>query len=344
MTHKERVYAAIGHKAADRTPKGETWIDGVLANKLLGAAYPPDYQHFERDLRVRRLLNMDLINVGDWPYKIIGEDKQGNPLYLSAYGYEFITGATKHVVKPPLENICDAKNYTKPDINNVNPEMVRRFAAETDLFVFGQIGGPVSMLDEMFPMEDYLAYCLTNTDDIGLITEKVMEYEVEKALLFIDNGAEAIFFADDIAFNSGTLLPPYLMDVLVFPFYYKAVAEIRKHKDVPVFFHSDGNINSAMEKIIDCGFCGVQSLQPSAGMDIGQIKELYGDALCLWGNIDLDYVMTFANPGEVARTVRDTIRVAGGGGGYILSTCNSMVDCIPPENALAMALAAESDT
>lgn len=341
MTGRERVSAAISRKPADRTPKGETWIDGILANKLLNADYPLDYQHYERDLRVRRLLNMDLVNAGDWPQTAIGEDENGNTLYLSAYGYEFISGATKHVVKPPLEDIGDAKDYLKPDIKSVNPETVGRFAAETDLFVFGQIGGPVSMLDEMFPMEDYLAYCITDTDKIGLITEKVMEYEVEKAKLFIDNGADGIFFADDIAFNNGTLLPPYLMETLVFPFYYRAVAEIKKYKDLPVFFHSDGNINSVIPKIIDCGFCGLQSIQPSAGMDIGRVKELYGDALCLWGNIDLDYVMTFAAPDEVERVVKETIRVAGAGGGYILSTCNSMVGSIPPENALAMARAAE---
>ena len=36
---------------------------------------------------------------------------------------------------------------------------------------------------------------------------RIMEYEIEEAKLFIDNGADAIFFADDIAaVNSGFIL------------------------------------------------------------------------------------------------------------------------------------------
>ena len=110
---------------------------------------------------------------------------------------------------------------------------------------------------------------------------------------------------------------------------------------MPVFLHSDGNLNSVMDEIVNCGFDGIQSLQPSAGMDIQEIKEKYGDRLCLWGNIDLDYIMCFGSREEVKADVRRTIDIAGPGGGFILSTCNTMVDIIPPENIFAMMEEAE---
>lgn len=336
MTKKERVFAALRHEKTDRVPKGETWIDGNLANRIMKTNYPLDYQHFERDKKIREVLNMDLINVGDWPQEESGTSEKGNPLYKSNYGYEFEQGISKHVTKPPVEDIEDAPYYKKPDIRKVNAELVKRFVRETDLFVFAQIGGPVSMLDEMFPMEDYMVYCLTNTREIGMITEKVMEYEVEKAKLFIDAGCDGILLADDIAFNTGTLLPPYIMEEIVFPFYRKMVKEIKAYKDLPIVFHSDGNLNSVLNKIIESGFNGLQSLQPSAGMDIQTIKELYGDKLCLWGNIDLDYIMSFASQEEVRESVRKTIDIGNKNGGFILSTCNTMIDSIPVWNVLAM--------
>ena len=341
MTKKERVLNAINHKSSATIPKGETWIDGNLANKLLNADYPTDYQHFERDLAVRKLLNMDLINVGDWPSTLIGTDQNGYTIYRSNYGYEYVQGATKHIIKPPLEDIEDAKNYKKPDINKVDASLIKRFATETDLFVFGQIGGPVSMLNEMLDMEDYLVYCMTNTEEIAIITDRVMEYELEKAKLFIDNGADGIFFADDIAFNAGVFLPPSIMDDLVWPYYRRIVKEIKKHKNVPVFAHSDGDLNQVLDKYVEFEFDGLQSLQPSAGMDIKKIKHRYGDRLCLWGNLDLDYLMSFGTPEEVRKTVRETIDAANIDGGFILSTCNTMVDSIPPENVLAMMEEAE---
>ena len=41
-------------------------------------------------------------------------------------------------------------------------------------------------------------------------------------------------------------------------------------------------------------------------------------------------------PEEVERVVKETIRVAAPGGGYVLSTCNTLIRAIPPANALAM--------
>lgn len=336
MTHKERVWAAIHHQQSDCVPKGESWIDGRLANRLMGTDYPTDYQHFERDLAVRKLLGMDLVNVGDWPSWPIGTDEKGRTIFRSNYGYDYIRGVSTHIVRPALDNIEDADQYQKPDISNVDASLIRRFAEESDLFVFAQIGGPVSMLDEMFPMEDYLVYCITNPDELISISDKVMEYEIEKAKLFLDAGADAIFMADDIAFNTGVFLPPQLMERLVFPYYEKVVREIKAYRDVPVFAHSDGDLNSVMHRYVELGFDGIQSLQPSANMDIRQLKRQYGDKLCLWGNIDLNHVMCFASAEEVRQAVRDTIDAAWHDGGFILSTCNSMVDCIPPENVLAM--------
>ena len=72
------------------------------------------------------------------------------------------------------------------------------------------------------------------------------------------------------------------------------------------------------EEIVACGFEGLHSLQPSAGMDIAEIKRRYGKDLTLIGNIDLDYVMTMAPPSEVEDVVKRTI------------------DAVPPANALAM--------
>lgn len=328
---------ALRHIEADRVPKGEICVAPGIANALLGKQYPSDYLHYQREKEVREFLNMDFVNLGDWPEEEIGTDEGGNRKFLSNYGYEFVTnGRSKRITKPAVVDIENVASYRIPDIRRVSGALVSEFSRTADFFVFAQIGGPVSMLDEMFPIEDYLVYCMTNPSEIRLITEKVMEYELAKARLFLDCGADAIFLADDIAYNSGLFLPPRAMEALVYPFYRQVVDEIKRYKPVPVVFHSDGDINGAMDRLVSCGFDGLQSLQPSAGMDIVRIKRDYGDALCLIGNIDLDYVMTFAPPEAVADTVRRTIDAAAPAGGFVLSTCNTLVDAIPPENALAM--------
>ncbi|MBT3274492.1 MAG: hypothetical protein HN368_15150, partial [Spirochaetales bacterium] len=185
-------------------------------------------------------------------------------------------------------------------------------------------------------MEDFMIYALTNTTEIGILAGVVAEFEIEKAKLFLDSGADAILIADDIAFNTGVFLPPKIMREIIYPRYKEMIREIKRYRDVAVFLHSDGDLNKVMDNIIESGFDGLQSLQPSAGMDIQHIKKNYGDQLCLMGNIDLDYVMTRGTPAEVEDTVKKTLDAAAPGGGFILSTCNTLVNSIPPENALVM--------
>ena len=343
MTSRDRIFQAINHQEPDKVPKGELSIQAGLANRLIGCEYPDDYQHFQRDKKVRELLSIDLINLGDWPVEEIGRNENGITVYRSVYGYEFLfNGITRHLVKPPLTDISRAESYPVPDINKVSGEIIRQFRTATDWFIFGQIGGPVSMLDEAFGMEEFMVFALTNTKEIRILGEKIMEFETAKAKLFLDCGADAILMADDIAFNTGVFLPPDIMKNIAYPLYKEAVEVIKRYRDIPVFLHSDGNLNKVMDDIIECGFDGLHSLQPSAGMDIDRIKKEHGDQLCLMGNIDIDYVMPRGTSREVEDTVKATIDTAAPGGGYILSTCNSLIDAIPVENALAMYQTADS--
>ena len=75
-------------------------------------------------------------------------------------------------------------------------------------------------------------------------------------------------------------------------------------------------------------------------MDIGEVKARYGDRLCILGNIDCTYLLPFGSPEEVEETVKETIRVAAPGGGYVISSSNSIHPGCKPENYLALVRAA----
>jgi len=336
MTKKERMLAAFKRQPVDRIPAGEICISGGFIKNALGDRFPGGMFNFERDQAIRDFLDMDVVVLGDWPVWECRRGEDGTVYYTNVYGYElYRTEASQHISKPMIEDPSEAWEYPVPDISKVNPAIFREFAEKSDLFIMGQIGGPVSMLDEALDFEDFLVWALTDTEDLAEAARRIMIYEVQKAKLFIDNGAEGILIADDMAYNSGLFLPPAVMKKLVYPFYKQAVQEIKAYKDVPVVIHSDGNLMEAIEDLIDCGFDAIQSLQPSAGMDIYELKKTIGDRITLWGNLDLDYLMTNGTPEEVAAETKKLFDNMGKTG-FILSTCNTMIDPIPVENALAM--------
>ena len=59
-------------------------------------------------------------------------------------------------------------------------------------------------------------------------------------------------------------------------------------------------------------------------MDLRDVKERYGDKICILGNVDCRYVLPFGSEEDVRRDVRRCIDAAGGGGGFILASSNSI--------------------
>ena len=342
MTPKQRVLAAINHREPDRIPKGDLAIEDGLLRAIVGNEKFEELDPWQRQLAAWRTLGADLVNVHQFPMQEVGRDDRGYPIFRSVLGDEHVmTPGSSQLVKPALADVAGAAAYTTPDVSQCRTEMLDWFRDNSDLFLFGQIGGPVSSLDWMLGTEDFLVWCVTHTDEITALAEKVMEFEVGRAKRFLDHGADAILIADDVAYNGGMFLPPRIMQRFVYPIWTDAVRRIKAHRNVPVLLHTDGDVRTALDPIVRCGFDGLQSLQPSAGMDIADVKQRYGDRLCLMGNLDLDRLMTFGTPAEVEAQVRLLCETIAPGGGFILSTCNILIDAIPAENALAMYRAAE---
>ncbi|MBW8016496.1 MAG: hypothetical protein FVQ82_09935 [Planctomycetes bacterium] len=336
FTKKERVRAAIRHEKSDRVPRGELAIEGELVRNLIGNERFASLDGNERLLAAINELGCDLVNIHQFPMEEVGQDPIG-PVFRSVLGDEHvIANGSSHLHKKAIEDISKAGDYQAPDPSTCLTDNLDWFVANSDLFIFAQVMGPVSSLDWMLGTEDYMVWAMTETENIKSVTAKVVDYEISRACIFIDHGADAIMITDDIAFNSGLFLPPHFMDELGWPFHKKMIAAIKAHKDVPIFLHTDGDIRKALSQIVECGFDGLQSLQPSAGMNIAEVKREYGDEVCLMGNMDLDHLMTFGTPEEVAERANWLCENIGKDGGHILSTCNILTNSIPAANARAM--------
>ena len=116
----------------------------------------------------------------------------------------------------------------------------------------------------------------------------------------------------------------------------KAIAHARGLKIVK---HSDGALDTLIPHFIQQCFDGIHPIQPQC-MDIGNIKREFGDRLCIMGNIDCAFLLVFGAPEEVRESVRETITIVAPGGGYIISSSNTIHPGCKPENYIALARAA----
>jgi len=104
---------------------------------------------------------------------------------------------------------------------------------------------------------------------------------------------------------------------------------------VPIIKHTDGNIWPILNDLMEAGFDGLHPIQPQC-LDIKEVKDHLKGKACILGNIDCTYLLPFGSKEEVVETVKDTIRLAVPGGGYILSSSNSVHPGCKGENVVAM--------
>jgi uroporphyrinogen decarboxylase len=77
-----------------------------------------------------------------------------------------------------------------------------------------------------------------------------------------------------------------------------------------------------LDFVVNCGFDGLQSLEPTAGVDLAVVKKRVGNKICLMGNIDVSYILVDASKEEVYDAVKYAIKTGGPGGGFVVSAAN----------------------
>jgi len=91
---------------------------------------------------------------------------------------------------------------------------------------------------------------------------------------------------EDFAGKSGPLVgPAYIREY--FQPYYRRIWEMLAERGTTIFQQdTDGNINSVMDALLDCGLTCIFPMEPAAGMDIVALRQKYGRRLAMLGGID----------------------------------------------------------
>jgi uroporphyrinogen decarboxylase len=86
---------------------------------------------------------------------------------------------------------------------------------------------------------------------------------------------------------------------------------------------------------IEAGFIGFHGLEPAAGIDLGQVKQEFGQDLVLIGNIDVR-VLCESDLGAVRQEIDRCLQQGAPGDGYMLATCNSIFAGMNPAAVVEM--------
>ena len=97
-----------------------------------------------------------------------------------------------------------------------------------------------------------------------------------------------------------------------------------------IAYHTDGNLEDVLPMLIELGVNAIHPVEPTCN-NIYEIKERYGEKICLCGNINL-LLLTKGNRKDVQEDVRIHLSRLMKNGGYVCGTSSSLYDGIPAEN------------
>jgi uroporphyrinogen-III decarboxylase len=137
-----------------------------------------------------------------------------------------------------------------------------------------------------------------------------------------DAGMPGFVYSDDMGYKSGPQTSPRVLDEF-FGSSFRRIADEAHARGLKIIIHSCGNIYQLLDLFVGWGFDGVHSLEPTAGIDLAEVKRRVGDRMCVFGNLDISHVLSHGTREEVEEAVKYALRVAAQDGGFIMAMTNS---------------------
>jgi uroporphyrinogen decarboxylase len=324
LTSKERILRVLQRREPDRVPHFEWLVDRKVRDALL----PGCKDH--NDFAVR--MGHDAV--------LVDPTFEKTPLaggrYRSEWGYVGQRTQEEHgiEVESPIQTLADFERYTPPD-----PYAPGRYdAIEKAVATYGDRYAVIVHLNDVFSLPRYLMGMENLLMAVALDPELVQELvdmsvdiNLKMAKEVARRGAKIVYTGDDVAGTKGPLMSPRHFRKLFYPGLCRVMRGF-KELGLYVIKHTDGNLWPIIDMIVDSGIDCLDPIDPLAGMDLGETKAKYGQRIALKGNVDCASLMTFGTPEETAEATKEALRKGMPGGGFILSSSNSIHSGVKPEN------------
>ena len=183
-------------------------------------------------------------------------------------------------------------------------------------------------------MSDFMMMCYEQRDFVEEMLEVSAVYFEKLVAAAVAEGIDLLLFADDYAWKSGLFIPPPLFKELWFPRAERIIAPAVS-AGIPVVFHSDGKIDETVEWLLEIGIEGITPMDPYA-IDYRDYKKRFGDRLCLFGNIDVEFPLVHGTPEDVEKDVIEHAKVLMPGGRWVAGSSHSITNFVPHENYIAL--------
>ena len=369
MNSKERVTAAIARAPVDRVPLGFYAVDHDTIERVLGR---PTYVRNKIEIQValwegrrnevaeslkkdtvefyRKIDCADILLPKEAQLLPPADYEPNAPLRIGEDRWQDRDGRVYQAVREVNEIACvhdpmkgQARFAVEDFRDPVEPRPPDPSVFEVLDYVIGELGedryvagptGGITALTLLGGTEEGLVLCALQPEVVLAASRRSVKVQNAMDSCFMRPGIAGALMEQDLAGTNGPLVSPEMFRKLCLPFMQERVAHVKG--SVPqVIFHNCGNNIPLMDMFIEAGIDCYQSLQTTAGMEIGRLKAMYGDRLSFWGGVPVE-VLISGTPAQVRESVRTAMDRGAPGGGFILGPSHSIAKNTRYDNFMAM--------
>ena len=169
-------------------------------------------------------------------------------------------------------------------------------------------------------MMEWVAWLYEKPGEVKAEAQRRVDVALEKARKLSGKGLDGFALCSDYCFNTGPFLRPEVFAEVVTPYLKELIAGYREMGFYTIK-HTDGNILPIIDQLLDCNPHALHSLDPQGGVDIKEVKALYGDRVCLCGNVNCGLIDTGTEQ-EYLESACYALEHGMPGGGYVFCTSN----------------------
>jgi uroporphyrinogen decarboxylase len=327
MNPAERVMCVLRGEEPDRIPHFEWVIDRKIRHALCPGATTEEFT-------VRMGLDA-MLTAPDYCSTQVAPHR-----FRNEWGIVVERGEEQHstVVEAVISTLDDLKNYQPPAPHAPHrfdslKKLVARYKGKYAIGV--HLNDVLSIPRNLMGFEELMMAFAEEPGLIRGLVEMSVELNIELAAEAARHGADFVFTGDDYSSAQMPFMSPDTFRELMFPGLKRVASGFRDH-GMPAIKHTDGNIMPLMDMIMEAGFACLDPIDPLGGMDLAYMKKTYGGQVALKGNVNCATTLVTGTVEEVVRETLDVIRAGAGGGGFILSSSNSIHSSVNPANYLAM--------
>jgi uroporphyrinogen decarboxylase len=336
MTSTQRVTRVLDFQVPDFVPLFDQYWGGFLAAWRARHGLPPrsdipldDIVYDDDD--IQSYFGVDLYkaipNEDPWP--------SGRQKLRREGGYIIDRDGWGRVVrrKPtspygmPLE-VALVKKGGMDKLEFEPPDLDRRYASMLELigrvqkmkhnpYIFIKVGGPY--LRSSFLRGEFQWYIDIGEDPgfAAALAERVTDHLIAvgiEALKRSELSDTSIWIFDDIASNRSLLISPQSYEHLFLPHVRRMVGAFKQAGAAHVGYHSDGDLRSVLDGLVDAGISILNPVEPRANMDVVALRRRYGARLAFAGGVCNALILPNGSDREVREHVEHVLSIADDGG------------------------------